>query len=710
MEKSACESRPVAPTDPTCGRAAPRKRSMKARLTATAAMLVLFATTLYYYRSPMPFSRVRVLSDPYGPSQRVKSFPSAAHITGKALSDPWDEITPSEKLEWHPCYGGPYQCARLTVPMDYSLEADSSCHSPKVHVALVLYPAEAPSNPPRQPMLVNPGGPGGSGTFLALALGGALQSIFGPDQPVLGFDPRGIGFTTPRADCWAAPPPSSCNNCSEDVAGGFFHRIEWETVNVVIGAANSSNVAMKMLNSRQQAVNKLCREKHSQLGPDSILGHASTAHVARDMVSILDAWEEWQDSLAPTPAAAADSQEENSLKGKLVYWGFSYGTYLGAKFASMFPERVGRVLLDGVVDAQAYELPLWKESLHDTDQILKEFFSRCAEAGDKCHLYRAGDDANSVRDRYYAIMDRMETDPMTFIEPSTFTPVVVSPSLVKMVTFSTFYSPIQMFPILSLLLNYIYTEDPAIAALFMLPDLSRLCLMPGLPASSMPGDAQRAIMCADKAAPYNMTVDELRSEFNDLAKVSQFADVWMQIGLTCNGWDISKKHDGVSSWASVAPKRGEQIETAFPILFLSNTHDPVTPLVAGLKMALQFKDAGLIEQQSSGHCTLSAPSVCTALAVVDYIRHGKVPPPPKVDGDDILGGTWTTCSADAHPFQSAYKYDPKLLSTDGKGLDMPEAFERVREYMNTQAERWGKLNTKFTNANPYSFAFVRATA
>jgi hypothetical protein len=102
----------------------------------------------------------------------------------------------------------------------------------------------------------------------------------------------------------------------------------------------------------------------------------------------------------------------------------------------------------------------------------------------------------------------------------------------------------------------------------------------------------------------------------------------------------------------VSKRHQDQIETSFPVLFLSNTHDPVTPLIAAVKMASKFKDAGLLEQKAQGHCTLSAVSLCTAKIVRDYVREGMVPPPPKFDGDDYLGGEWTQCDADEQPWQA----------------------------------------------------------
>ncbi|GAB1316480.1 hypothetical protein MFIFM68171_06690 [Madurella fahalii] len=558
--------------------------------------------------------------------------------------NPWESITPSEDLEWHSCYGiiNPrFRCARLTVPMDYNRPLGQSSSNPKVHIALVLLPAQDSTEAqtsPKSPMLINPGGPGGSGTLTALLLGPAVQRILGSDQPVIGFDPRGIAFTTPRADCWAKPP--ACDGCPEDVASGFMHRMEWDNMNSVFGSVNSSNVALKFLNAGQRAVNELCRSKNAQLGSQSILGHASTAHVARDMVSIVDAWDRWSESEGLPPS---------SLKGKLVYWGFSYGTFLGATFAKMFPDRAGRMILDGVVDAEYYVSPFWKESLLDTDNVLKQLFEYCAEAGKKCDLYREGDTAADIHRRYDGIMDQLESTPVTFTHPENFFPVILRSDLIKLIVFSMLYSPNQGFPVAATLLDWIHQgKVEQLGALFR--DASLMCKLPGNSAvASLSSDAQRAIMCGDKTQPVNLTLAEIASAYEDMASISQFAGIWMNLMMACNGWDIYGPHPTPkhpwSAALSSNPSSQDQVETAFPLLFLSSTYDPVTPLAAAVKMALQFKDAGLVEQLSEGHCTIAAASTCTAKVVRDYVHRGKVPAPPVAGNRE-----WMRCGVDEGPW------------------------------------------------------------
>ena len=96
----------------------------------------------------------------------------------------------------------------------------------------------------------------------------------------------------------------------------------------------------------------------------------TTATVARDLISMLDAY---------TLTTEAQNSEQNSKL--LNYWGFSYGTMIGQTFASMFPSRVGRVAIDGVMDAEDYTSGGYTSSIVDQDAVFATFFQYCNLAG-----------------------------------------------------------------------------------------------------------------------------------------------------------------------------------------------------------------------------------------------------------------------------------------------------------------------------------------
>lgn len=119
--------------------------------------------------------------------------------------------------------------------------------------------------------------------------------------------------------------------------------------------------------------------------------------------------------------------------------------------------------------------------------------------------------------------------------------------------------------------------------------------------------------------------------------------------MGCEAWSI-KAVDPPMRWDDNPALNPKPIKTSHPLFFISNTHDPVTPLTSGLKMAKKFEGAGLLEQLSQGHCSLAAVSLCTAEKIRKYFQTGELPPPPILEGDDLSEGQWEKCVADEWPF------------------------------------------------------------
>ncbi|KAH8663919.1 TAP-like protein-domain-containing protein [Xylariales sp. PMI_506] len=571
----------------------------------------------------------------------------------------WDSIEPSENLIWHSClsmFPGSLKCARLTVPMDYHRPLNASLDNPKVHIALVMSPGPGRTDDPTSygtsPILINPGGPGGSGVMFAASQAVALRAISGGDHDIIGFDPRGVGATTPKADCFEVPnaPPGM-----NEHAMSTMNRLTWIVSGHDVGLPNSSNIALAKVDVRHRAETKLCAQVSDTYGKDSIFKFAGTPNVARDMLSIVHAWDSWRlgakmqpELTKTTHSAVAVNQSSDSppdTQGKLVFWGFSYGTLLGATFASMFPDKVGRLILDGVVDADNYVTPMWMESLLDSDKILEKLFEYCHAGGLECPLYRPGDTQTQIKERYLAALQSLRERPRIVSYPGVNMPIIVTESDVKPVIFLALYSPYALFPVIAEFLNTIITDAPLHPFVFPVV-LQPFCGNITIPI--WPDDAQKAVMCSDKRYKLNDTSPELQKRFDKLGSVSSFADVWMQLMMGCNGWSI-ESNDPPMRWDDHPAHHQGPIETDFPILFLSNHYDPVTPLHAALKMTQKFANASIVEQLSEGHCTLSCASLCTMGHIRTYLNEGKVPQAPKFDGPD--SGTWATCECPGRPWQ-----------------------------------------------------------
>jgi pimeloyl-ACP methyl ester carboxylesterase len=206
---------------------------------------------------------------------------------------------PASQLSWHPCggQGVTLLCSSLQVPLDYANPAGR-----KITLALSEVRATAPAAQQQGDLLVNPGGPGGSGLGLAASVAQGLDPAVAADYNIIGFDPRGVGSSVPALHC----DPS------------FFAGVRPNYI-------PASAAAEKVLVRRARAYAADCQRQFGWLLP-----HMTTIDAARDMDAI---------------RAALGAKQ-------ISYYGYSYGTYLGQVYATLFPHRVRRMVLDSTVDPQ----------------------------------------------------------------------------------------------------------------------------------------------------------------------------------------------------------------------------------------------------------------------------------------------------------------------------------------------------------------------
>ncbi|HEY0815284.1 MAG TPA: alpha/beta hydrolase [Pseudonocardia sp.] len=216
----------------------------------------------------------------------------------------------AQKLSWGPC--GPYattaddtaafaaktfDCARLTVPLDYA--------KPDATTATIAVLRQRANGSRIGSLLFNPGGPGASGMSLVASLAGQLQdSPLSQRFDLVGFDPRGVGASTPAIHCLTDA--------------------EWAAYRADLDVDPSpAGVAQTEAENKQYA--QQCAQRS---GGDEVLANVGTRDAARDM-----------DILR---AALGDP--------KLTFLGYSYGTFLGTTYAEEFPRNVRAMVLDGAVD------------------------------------------------------------------------------------------------------------------------------------------------------------------------------------------------------------------------------------------------------------------------------------------------------------------------------------------------------------------------
>lgn len=566
----------------------------------------------------------------------------------------WDKIEPKPYLDYHDCFGdwseGGFQCARLELPMDYWNGTTDATTS----IAVIKKPAAVKVTHPQYggPILFNPGGPGGSGVGLVLGAGDVFRQIIEPDSKdskyfdYIGFDPRGVGWSSPTIQC--------LNDSLVAQA--------WAMRDLEQGVISASDAAFGRLWSIGHARMSSCSLPREDGEPD-IRMYATTASVARDMVEIIERHGEWREKeaerlLSGDHNCARRSQEKvvvpDSLKHKhgkekINYWGFSYGTYLGNTFAAMFPERIHRLIVDGVVDAYDYKKSLWGDNLVDTEKDLELFYYHCARIGyPLCALANTTGvtTEEGVKDRTYAILQSLYHNPLPVIDARS--PEVITYSDVKYLLFGVLYSPIQGFPILAKLLANIESGNGGefgdyIRALHTIycPAEEEESAHSGSALRShsanslaiLEMDTTVAIACTDGDDQSWLTREDFREHVGNLTKISPaIGDIWALLRMQCVHYNIRPNHRFEGPWVA---------NTSHPILEIGNTADPVTPGRYAKKMAKGFTGAVALIQDSGGHCSLAAPSKCTQNYVRQYFQTGELPP------ED------TVCKADYVPFGPA---------------------------------------------------------
>ncbi|MEU4357012.1 alpha/beta hydrolase [Streptomyces virginiae] len=278
----------------------------------------------------------------------------ASPVTAAPAAPAPAETAAQAALRWTGCATPRYptlQCASLKVPLDHGRPADRT-----ITLALTRVPHTAKTS--QGPLLVNPGGPGGSGRALAGFVASALPKDVAAQYDVIGFDPRGVGKSEPALDC----------------GPGHFTPVRPDSV--------PQDEATERANlERVRAFAESCGAKHAD-----VLPHIGTVSAARD-IEVL------------RTALGAE---------RISYFGYSYGTYLGAVYAKLHPGRVHRLVLDSVVDPNGvwYEDNLSQDLAFDARH--KAFLAWVAQHD---ATYRLGTDPAAVETRWYAMRQALRRSP-----------------------------------------------------------------------------------------------------------------------------------------------------------------------------------------------------------------------------------------------------------------------------------------------------------
>jgi len=481
----------------------------------------------------------------------------------------------------------------------------------RVHLAITKIPAKVPVTDPRYGGLLwlQTGGPGSSAVNFILRHGKTAQMIIdSPIDPshnnydkldppkyfdVIGVDPRGINNTTPRLVCFP-------DTVTKDV---------WALQAGAEGVLGSSDQALANLWARTTALSAGCtRRMMESEDPNDKLGfHMNTSPVIADIVEVIEKYGKWREEEAakllasqvphkyrPRSKECSDSSisreeleaiiERTKWKQgeeKLMFWGFSYGTIIGATFAAMQPHRIERAIIDSVADTSDYYSGQWRTNLQDTDSLLEKFSHYCYEAGPKaCALHTVGG-PSSIKHRFTRIVENTKSNPIGVDSQKDLAPDMITYSDVKSLISEAVYAPIQFWPTVAELLSDLERRNgSSFAAAKQSSSLitpftetcrhatpySQECAIP----DNKAGEISTAILCTDGNGTYGMTEEGFAAYAAELREQSWLiGDSWAQIRLGCVAWGIRPK------WRFGGPFTGE---TAKGMLIVGTLTDPVTPI------------------------------------------------------------------------------------------------------------------------------------
>ncbi|KAJ3490059.1 hypothetical protein NLG97_g5862 [Lecanicillium saksenae] len=509
----------------------------------------------------------------------------------------WDRVPTSRELEYHDCFDK-YKCAKLILPLDWWDESNKG----NVTIAIIKLPAAVSADDPTfgGTVFIQPGGPGISGTHvLRLSQNGYREMLDIPGErhyELLSIDPRGTGQSKPRINCF---PGFQLPMRMMESSGAGSLDLNRDALNFAIAQAKADAVQ--------------CEKVHG-----NFLKYIGTPNVVHDMVAILDEIERERSAAKQRPSETDEDanielrsakKHRKSDVARLQYMGFSYGTRLGNYFASMFPGRVGRMVLDGVCDADDYA------NGPDTDTMAAMMFDGCRGVGSPtCALsretYSSGEDikrrvwdwaAQLNEDPLFAIMDDGQRlfirggDIAGFIVEALYDAVSDSRALARDLDQAMSGNATG-------LLSRMYA---------VLGKLNDKCSdSPTLPL--IPTDALGAITCADGENVANKS----NAYWSDYLR--------QHMAISSPNWAFRGPFTTPepSRWPDV-PEPGHP---AAPLLFMTNRYDPATPLANARAMSKNHPGSGVLVQDSMGHCLVAGGmGPCAKNILRKYFASGAVP-------------------------------------------------------------------------------------
>ena len=455
----------------------------------------------------------------------------------------------TQSLDWTPCSGtdaGSYDCTTVTAPLDWSDPGAGS-------LELAVIRRDATNGDAIGSLLTNPGGPGASGYDLiaqsaSFAVGTALSDVY----DVIGFDPRGVGRSTAVRCFDAKAMDAYLFDIPTDPRGSDGWTAE--------------------LTHRNKDFVAACEQNSG-----GILPFITTDNAARDM-----------DLLRGVLGDA-----------KLNYLGYSYGTFLGATYAKLFPERVGRLVLDGAIDPSVSGLDVGTTQAVGFESALRAYMADCL-AGRGCPFTGSVDDAMADLGALLASVDKTPlkaTDGRMLGADSLMTGIIAA-----------LYSQ-DSWSYLTQALSDALSGDPDMA--FLLADFYYNRTDGTYGDNST--EAFRAYNCMDYPLDTSQADQDAAT-----ARIEQqaptIAPYWQGVDV-CEVWP----------YPPTGVRERITADGAAPIVVVGTTNDPATPYEWSVSLAAQLSSGVLVTREGEGHTGYNKGNACVDTAVEAYLVSGAVP-------------------------------------------------------------------------------------
>jgi pimeloyl-ACP methyl ester carboxylesterase len=457
-----------------------------------------------------------------------------------------DDLLPfySQELEWTECGVG-FDCTDVTAPLDWEDPGKG-----EITLSVVRHRAEGT---PVGSLLTNPGGPGASGVDLILnSLDFAVGADLIENFDVIGFDPRGVGDST-AVTCYDAPQMDEYLYGIPAAARGT---AEWEA---------------ELLDAHKGFA-EAC-----DANSGGILPYITTINAARDMDLIR--------------AVLGDKQ--------LNYLGYSYGTFLGATYAKLYPEKAGRLVLDGAIDPAVPGLDVGATQALGFESALRAYMQDCLDSGE-CPFNGTVDEAMADLG---ALLASVDSTPLKSGDGR----MLGADSLMTAII-AALYSQ-DSWGYLTQALDEALQGDPT-SALFLADFYNG---RENGTYTDNSAEAFRAYNCMDYPVE-----DDPAAEAATNAKIAEgaptIAPYWTGPD-SCSVWPYPP-----------TGTRGEiSAEGAGPILVIGTTNDPATPYEWSESLAKQLEEGVLITRVGEGHTGYNKGNACVDDAVEAFLLDDVVP-------------------------------------------------------------------------------------